>query len=161
METIVSQTNDTKIVLKFLKRNIFCRFGVPKVIISDESKHFCNKSINTLLLKYGCRHKTLLPCHPQANGQTELENREIKLILEKIVNRSRKNWSRKLDDALWAYRATFKTSLEIFLYKLVYGKAYHLPVEIEYRAYWAIKVIDFDFKLVGEKRLFELSELEE
>ena len=56
VKTIPSQTNDTKVVFKFLKRNIFCRFGVPKAIISDEGKHFCSKIIDTLLLKYGCRH---------------------------------------------------------------------------------------------------------
>ena len=109
-----------------------------------------------MLLKYSCRYKISFPYHPQSNEQAELANREIKLILEKMVNNLRKIWARKIDDALWAYRMAFKTPLGISSYRLIYGKCCPLPVEIERKAYWAIKAINMDFNLAGERRLLEI-----
>ena len=77
------------------------------------------------------------------------------------MNKSQKNWTRKLDDALWGYRTTFKTPLGMSPYRFVYRKSCYLPVEIEHKTYWAIKTINLDFNLTGGRRLFELSKLEE
>ncbi|RVW67212.1 Retrovirus-related Pol polyprotein from transposon 17.6 [Vitis vinifera] len=104
VEAIPCKHNDHRVVLKFLKENIFSRFGVPKAIISDGGTHFCNKPFETLLAKYGVKHKVATPYHPQTSGQVELANREIKNILMKVVNTSRRDWFVKLHDSLWAYR---------------------------------------------------------
>ena len=80
-------------------------------------------------------------------------------MLQKTVNRFRMNWSKKLDDALWAYRTAYKNPMGMSPYKMVYGEACHLPLELEHKAYWAIKELSYDFKLAGEKRFLKLAHL--
>ena len=148
VEVVSCRAVDHKTVLKFLKENIFSRFGVPKAIISDGGSNFCNKPFENLLSKYGVKHKVDTPYHPQTSGQVELANREIKTMLMKVVNSNRKNWS-------------LKTILGMSPYSPVYGKACHMPVEIEYKAWWAIKKLNLDMGRAGLKRLLDLNELEE
>ena len=135
VETIPTRTNDASAVAKFLRTHIFTRFGTPRALITDGGTHFFNKMVDKVFQKYGVRHRTSLAYHPQANGQAEVSNREIKSILEKTVNSSRTDWSKKIDDALWVYGTAFKTPLGMSPFQIVYGKACHLPVELEHRAY--------------------------
>nr|GFD06190.1 reverse transcriptase domain-containing protein [Tanacetum cinerariifolium] len=88
--------------------------------------------------------------HPQTSGQVEVSNHGLKRILKRTVGENRASCSDKLDDALWAFRTAFKTPIGCTPYKLVYGTACNLPIELEHKAYWALKHAKFDILTVGD-----------
>ncbi|GKD50424.1 reverse transcriptase domain-containing protein, partial [Tanacetum coccineum] len=151
---------DARVVVKFLK-SLFSRFGAPREIISDRGTHFCNDKFARVMSKYGVTHRLSTPYHPQTSGQVEVTNHGLKRILERTVGEYRASWSNKLDNALWAFRTAYKTPIGCTPYKLVYGKTCHLPVELEHKAYWALKHANFDLKTAGDHRKLQLNELSE
>ncbi|GJU95799.1 reverse transcriptase domain-containing protein [Tanacetum coccineum] len=153
-------TNDARVVVKFLK-SLFARFGTHRAIINHRGTHFCNDKFAKVMSKYGVTHRLATAYHPQTSGQMEVSNRGLKCILERTVGENRASWSDKLDDALWAFRTAFKTLIGCTPYKLVYGKSCHLPIELEHKAYWALKHANFDLKTAGDHRKFQLNELNE
>nr|GFC23522.1 reverse transcriptase domain-containing protein [Tanacetum cinerariifolium] len=98
---------------------------------------------------------------PQTSGQVEVSNRGLKRILERTIGENRASWSDKLDDAIWAFRTAYKISIGCTPYKLVYGKACHLPIELEHKANWALKQANFDLAVAGDHRKVQLNELNE
>jgi len=142
VEAIPSRTNDAKVVVKFLRENIFARFGMPHAIISDQDTHFNNRSFDALLKRYLIVHRPTIPYHPQPVAR-------VMCLIDKLV------------DAPWAYRTAFKTRLGMSPYRVVYSKPCHLPVKIEYRAWWAIKKHNYDLTEDGEERRLQLNELDD
>ncbi|XP_076908516.1 uncharacterized protein LOC143565428 [Bidens hawaiensis] len=113
------------------------------------------------LARYGVTHRLSTAYHPQTSGQVENANRGVKRILEKTVGKNRKDWSDKLDDALWAFRTAFKTPIGTTPFRMVYGKACHLPVELEHRAYWALRSVNLDLTKAAKNRYLQIHEVEE
>nr|GEX10401.1 reverse transcriptase domain-containing protein [Tanacetum cinerariifolium] len=153
-------TNDARVVCKFLK-SLFAGFGSPRAIISDRGTHFYNDQFSKVMLKYGVTHRLSIAYQPQTSRQVEVLNRGLKRIRERTIGENRAFWSDKLDDALWAFRIAYKTPIGCTPYKLVYGKACHLPIELEHKAYWALKRANFDLSVAGDHRKVQLNELNE
>ncbi|XP_052732429.1 uncharacterized protein LOC128196228 [Vigna angularis] len=105
--------NDANTVIKFLKRQMFAKFGTPRILISDGGSHFCNSQLAKVLKHYGVKHKVATPYHPQTNG-------------------------------FWRKQTAMKTTIGLSPFQLVYGKASHLPLEMEHRALWGLKFLNFD-----------------
>nr|GEY87850.1 reverse transcriptase domain-containing protein [Tanacetum cinerariifolium] len=153
-------TNDARFVVKFLK-SLFSRFGTPKAIISDRGTHFCNDQFARIMSKCGVTHRLSTAYHPQTSGQVEVTNRGLKRILERTVGENRALWSDKLEDDLWAFRTAFKTFVGCTPYCLVYGKACHLPLELEHKAFWDLKHANFNLKTASDHRKLQLNKLSE
>nr|GEV15497.1 reverse transcriptase domain-containing protein [Tanacetum cinerariifolium] len=116
---------------------------------------------DALMSKYGVTRRLSTAYHPQTSGQVEVSNRGLKRILERTVAEKRASWSEKLDDALWAFRIAYKTPIGCTPYNLVYGKSCHLPIELEHKAYGALKHVNFDLKTAGDHQKLQLNEINE
>jgi transposase InsO family protein len=140
-----------------IKNVIFPHYRVPRILISDGGTHYTGNSFRKCLYKLGIENRVATAYHPQTNGQGETSNRKLKSILNKTVEKGGKDWSKKLDEALWAYQTAHKTPIGMTPYQFIYGKSCHLPLELEHKAYWEIKEMNLD---VDAARI-QISELEE
>ena len=119
-----------KAVVDFVHSHIICRFGVPKVIITDNGANLNSNLMKEVCQQFKITHCNSTPYRPKANGAVEAANKNIKKILRKMVEGSRQ-WHERLPFALLGYRTTVCTSIGATPYLLVYGTEAIIPAEVE------------------------------
>lgn len=117
--------------ISFAREHVITRFGIPKVLISDNGTQFIGSKFTKFLSEHGIKHKKASVCHPQTNGQVEVTNRIIVRGLEKRLTASKKKWPQELPNVLWSYRTTTRTSTGESPFKLAYGTETLAPVKID------------------------------
>nr|GEY31469.1 DNA-directed DNA polymerase [Tanacetum cinerariifolium]GEY40741.1 DNA-directed DNA polymerase [Tanacetum cinerariifolium] len=125
-----------------------------KALPTNDARVVC-KFLKSLFARFGTPRAIISDCG------THFCNDQFVKVMLKAVGENRASWSDKLDDALWAFRAAFKTPIGCTPYKLVYEKACHLPIELEHKAYWALKHANFDHQIAGDHHKVQLNELNE
>ena len=129
-ENVPTRTNNHRDALRFITRNIFSRYGCPRAIISDGGSHLKNTHFYAFLKKIlstSSRHHTVPP-------PSKVSNIEVKNILKKMIRPNEKDWVHTLPIALWVYWTIYKTPIMMSPFKLIFGKACHLPIKLEHRA---------------------------
>nr|GEV00652.1 reverse transcriptase domain-containing protein [Tanacetum cinerariifolium] len=117
---------------------------------------FANYHAGNFIVKVS--HRLSTAYHPQTSGQVEVSNRDLKRILEWTIGKNHASWSDKLDDALWAFHTAYKTPIGCTPYKLVYEKACHLSIELEHKAYWALKKKQIESMTLKSKSVFNVGD---
>ncbi|KAL4580201.1 hypothetical protein LXL04_016385 [Taraxacum kok-saghyz] len=122
-----------KNIVKFVWRQIVCRFGLPNVIISDNGKQFASNPFTGWCKKMNIQQKFSSVAHPQANGQVEVTNRTIVKGIKTRLGRAKGSWVDELQSVLWSYRTTVRTATQETPFSLVYGSEAIIPVELTIR----------------------------
>ncbi|KAL2251614.1 UNVERIFIED_CONTAM: hypothetical protein Sindi_2283700 [Sesamum indicum] len=144
-------------MIDFIWKNIICRFGIPRTIISDTGTQFQGKEITSWLKELKIQQNFTSVGHPQLNGQTEVTNRTILQHLKTRIN-SKGSWDEELPWVLWAYRTTPRSSTGESPFCLVYGSEAIIPAEIGEETQ---RIASYDPAANDQARAFDLSMIEE
>jgi transposase InsO family protein len=116
VEALPCQAADAMHSKKMFHKVIILRYGVPRIVISDGGSHFIDRAFRKTLSEVGVDHRIATPYHPQTTSQAETSNKQIKNILQKIVNQMGRSWRSKLSESLWAYQMACKTPISMMPY---------------------------------------------
>ncbi|XP_059638838.1 uncharacterized protein LOC132281120 [Cornus florida] len=130
VEAIALSTATGQVVANFIKESIICRFGVPRVIISDNGTPFVNSRVRALLRRYQMAHHKSTPYYLKGNGQAEATNKTFIRILSRTLKEQHDKWAEQLPLALWAYRTATRGTTGTTPLSLVYGTEAVLLIEI-------------------------------
>ncbi|GKC20022.1 reverse transcriptase domain-containing protein [Tanacetum coccineum] len=164
LDKMLNRCEETNLVLNWEKCHFMVKEGIVlghKISKSGLEVDRAKVEVIAKLPYPTTTHRLSTPYHPHTSGQVEVSNRGIKRILERTIGENRASWSDKLDDALWAFRTAYKTPIGCTPYRLVYGKSCHLPIELEHKAFWALKQTNLNLDLAGKNRKSQINELNE
>ena len=161
LETKAIKAMTKEKVAKFLRENIFYKFGYPRELVTAQGNQFTSNLIEDVLTHHKIKHMTSTSYHPQANGQVEVTKRALEGILTKVVSRNRKYWMDRLFEATWAYNKTWKTTTRFTPYELVYGKKALLSIEFEFNTLRMVAQVDLYLSHAQKERLHQLNGLDE
>ena len=130
MEVEALATITEKNIRSFVWRNIICRYGIPRVLVSDNGKQFDNSAFRDFCSELGIKNHYSSPAHPQANGQDEVTNRSLLKIIKTQLDGAKGIWSDELPSIMWAYQTIARTPTGETPFRLAYGNDVVILVEV-------------------------------
>ena len=131
-----------KSIRTFVWKNIICKYGIPRALVSDNGKQFNNSAFESFCSELGIRNHYSSPAHPQANeqvevanGQVEVTNQTLLKIIKTRLEGAKGIWPDELPSVLWAYRTTARTPTGETPFRLTYGADAVIPAEIGLTSY--------------------------
>ena len=124
-----------KNIRNFIWRNIICRYGIPRVLVSDNRKRFDKDTFKDFCSQLGIKNHYSSPVHPQANRKVEVTNRSLLKIIKTRLEGAKGIWPKELSSVLWAYRTTVRTPTRETLFQLTYGSEAVIPIEVGLTSY--------------------------
>ncbi|RDX77092.1 Gypsy retrotransposon integrase-like protein 1, partial [Mucuna pruriens] len=147
-------------VVRFIKKDIICRYGLPAHIITDNGTNLNNRMMSELCEQFHITHHNSTPYRPKMNGAVEAANKNLKKIIQKMVV-TYKDWHEMLPYALHGYCTLVRTSTGVTPYFLVYGTEAVLSIEVEIPSLRVLAEVEFDEAEWVQQRLDQLNLIEE
>ena len=112
------------------RKNIVCRFGIPRSIVSDNGPQFDSRVYWDFCQELKIRNLYSTPRYPQSNCQAEASNKTLLTALKKRLDSAKGKWVEELPGVLWAYRTTARKPTNISPFALTYGMEAVISTEI-------------------------------